>query len=298
MEIEATRRVIPCGTMIGDVVRVGHPIRRDMFPKSDALTERSHGVWSAGDYDCISAGFRDEAEAFVGRQALRPDQVVLDAACGSGNVTIPAARSGAFVTGLDLVVSLLAAAQNWADREGLVVALEQGNVEQLPYVDGEFDVVLSMFGVMFAARPDRVVAELERVTRPGGRVVLANWTRAGFIGRMLAMHVARVPPPAGVPSPLLWGDEEWLRERFDDRKWRLTTALRTLTFRYPWSPAGTARLFQTAYGPTVRVFEALDESQRESFAAELAAHWSSHQIGSGERTQVQSEYLEVVAVRR
>jgi ubiquinone/menaquinone biosynthesis C-methylase UbiE len=279
-------------------VRVGLPISTVIVPKSDALTERSRGVWSAGDYDCISAGFRDDAEAFVARQALRAGQIVLDAACGSGNLTIPAARTGAFVTGLDLVVSLLAAASAWADREGLVVALEQGNVEQLPYVDGEFDVVLSMFGVMFAARPDRVVAELARVTRPGGRVVLANWPRGGFIGRMLAMHAGRVPAPAGVPSPLLWGDEEWLQEQFDERKWRLTTAPRTLTFRYPRSPAGTARLFRTAYGPTVRVFEALDEDGRASFAQELAAHWSSHQIGSSETTEVESEYLEVVAVRR
>jgi ubiquinone/menaquinone biosynthesis C-methylase UbiE len=298
VEIATTRRQTPCGTSTGDVRTVALPLSRDIFPKSDALTERSRSVWSAGDYDCISAGFRDEAEAFVRRQALRPDQVVLDAACGSGNLSIPAARTGAFVTGLDLVVSLLAAARDWAEREGLVIALEQGNVEQLPYLDGEFDVVLSMFGVMFAARPDRVVAELERVTKPGGRVVLANWTRGGFIGRMLAMHAARVPPPAGIPSPLLWGDEEFLRKQFNEQAWQLTTARRTLTFRYPYTPAGTAELFRTTYGPTVRVFEALDERDRESFAAELAAHWSSHQRGSGETTEVESEYLEVIGVRR
>jgi SAM-dependent methyltransferase len=159
-------------------------------------------------------------------------------------------------------------------------------------------VVLSMFGVMFAARPDRVMAELGRVTRPGGQVVLANWTRRGFIGRMLAMHAARVPPPAGIPSPLLWGDEEVLRELFNDRAWRLTTAVRTLTFRYPHTPAGTAELFRTTYGPTVRVFEGLDEDGRASFAAELAGHWSSHQRASGGTTEVDAEYLEVVAVKR
>jgi hypothetical protein len=97
---------------------------------------------------------------------------------------------------------------------------------------------------------------------------------------------------------VLWGDEEWLRERFDEREWRLTTAARTLTFRYPHSAAGTARLFRTAYGPTVRVFEALDEAGRASFAHELAAHWSSHQRATGTTTEVDSEYLEVVAVRR
>jgi len=290
----ASRRRSPCGTTTGDVriaFRVG-------TGPGDASTERSRSIWAAGNYDLISEGFRDEAETFVRRRGLRPDQNVLDAACGSGNLTIPAARTGASVTGIDLVPSLLADASAWAEWEGHSITLDQGNVEELPYCDAEFDVVLSMFGVMFAARPDRVVSELARVTRAGGQVALANWTRNGFIGRMLAMHAQRVPPPAGVPSPLLWGDEAVLRERFDEKAWRLTTTLRTLTFLYPHPPAGTAELFRKAYGPTVRVFEALDEDGRESFAAELAAHWSNHQRGSDALTVVDAEYLEVVATRR
>ena len=289
-------RRTPCGTATGDV-RVALPFLRGTLP-DDALTERSRGVWAAGNYDRISEGFRDDAETFVRRSALRPGLCVLDAACGSGNLTIPAARTGAAVTGIDLVPSLLADAAAWAEWEGHSLTLDEGNVEELPYGDAQFDVVLSMFGVMFAARPDRVMAELARVTRPGGRVALANWTRNGFIGRMLAMHAQRVPPPAGIPSPLLWGDDEVLHQRFDDATWRLSTTVRTLTFRYPHTPAGTAELFRKAYGPTVRVFEALDEDGRASFAAELAAHWSSHQRGSGATTKVQAEYLEVVAVRR
>jgi ubiquinone/menaquinone biosynthesis C-methylase UbiE len=264
----------------------------------DAFTERSRRIWSAGDYDRISAGFRDEAQAFVDRLSLRPGQLVLDAAAGSGNLTIPAARTGASVTGLDLVDSLLSAAKRWAAREGVAVTLDLGNVEELPYEDDRFDVVMSMFGVMFASRPDKVVAELARVTRPGGRVVLANWTRQGFIGRMLAMHGAVVPPPAEIPSPLLWADEAVLRERFDERTWKLTFTRRTLTFRYPYTPAGTAELFRAAYGPTVRTFAALDENDRASFAADLAEHWSRHQSGSGASTEVDAEYLEVTAVRR
>ena len=165
----------------------------------DALTERSRRTWSAGDYDRIAAGFRDEARAFVQRLSLRPGQLVLDAASGSGNLTIPAALTGAAVTGIDLVPSLLSDASRWAAREGVAVTLDVGNVEDLPYSYARFDVVMSMFGVMFAARPDNVVTELARVTRPGGRVALANWTRGGFIGRLLAMHAAVAPPPAGVP---------------------------------------------------------------------------------------------------
>ena len=264
----------------------------------DALSERSRRTWSAGDYDRIAAGFRDEARAFVERLSLRAGQLVLDAACGSGNLTIPAARTGAFVTGVDLVPALLYAASKWAERERLTLRLDLGNVEQLPYADAQFDVVLSMFGIMFAARPDQVVAELARVTRPGGRVALANWTRRGFIGRLLAMHAAVAPAPAEIPSPLLWSDETVLRERFDERTWRLTSTTRTLTFRYPHTPTGTAELFRAAYGPTVRAFAALDEDRRASFAADLAAHWSWHQRGSGASTEVDAEYLEVIAVRR
>ena len=265
---------------------------------ADALTERSRKVWGAGDYDRISAGFREGAEWFVARRSLQPRQIVLDVACGSGNLTIPAARTKAYVTGLDLVPSLLAKAEEWARREGLSLALDEGNAEQLPYADGQFDVVMSMFGVMFAARPEKVVAELARVTRPGGQVALANWTRSGLVGQMLAMHVKRVAPPAGVPSPLAWSEEEVLRSRFDERTWRLTTAVRTLTFKYPLSPAGTAELFRAAYGPTVRTFEALDENQRASFADELATHWTTHNRAGDGSTEVEAEYLEVVAVRR
>jgi ubiquinone/menaquinone biosynthesis C-methylase UbiE len=267
-------------------------------PASDHLTERSFRIWNAGDYDRIAAGFRDGAEAFVERRRLQPGQRVLDAACGSGNVTIPAARTGATVTGVDLVRSLLADARAWADREGLSLTLDEGSAEELPYADGQFDVVLSMFGVMFAARPDRVVAELARVTRRGGQVALANWTRHGFIGRLLAMHAAVAPPPAEVPSPLLWADEGALRKLFDGRTWQLTTTARTLTFRYPHTPAGTAELFRAAYGPTVRAFEVLDEDRRVAFAFDLADHWSRSQRASGTTTEVEAEYLEVVAVRR
>jgi 2-polyprenyl-3-methyl-5-hydroxy-6-metoxy-1,4-benzoquinol methylase len=264
---------------------------------ADAWTERSRRIWSAGDYDRIAAGFRDAGAAFVARQSLRPGQRVLDAACGSGNLTIPAARTAAAVTGLDLVPALLDVAAAWAAREGLAVTLDEGSVEALPYADGAFDLVLSMFGVMFAARPDQVAGELARVTRPGGRVALANWTRAGFIGQMFAMHAAAVAPPAGVPSPLLWGDELAIRALLDERTWDVTTTVRTLDLRYPHAPAETAALFCATYGPTVRTLEALDPTRRASFVADLAEHWTRYQRGD-QTTVVKAEYLETVAVRR
>jgi ubiquinone/menaquinone biosynthesis C-methylase UbiE len=287
---------LDCGDAVGDVdVR---PILSHSAPASDPATERSQRIWSAGDYDRISAGFRQEAEEFVERLALTPAQDVLDSACGTGNLAIPAARSGANVTGFDLVPALLEATARWAAREELTIQLDQGTVEALPYDDASFDVVLSMFGLMFAARPDRVAAELARVTRRGGRVALANWTRSGFIGQMLAMHVAFVTPPEGSVSPLLWGDEAVVRERLHDSQWVVTTTPRTLTFHYPYTPAGTAELFQTCYGPTIRTLEALDKQRARLLMADLVHHWERNQRPGAQGTEVEAQYLEVVAVRR
>jgi 2-polyprenyl-3-methyl-5-hydroxy-6-metoxy-1,4-benzoquinol methylase len=276
----------------------GTVIFNRLNPPIDPLTERARATWTAGDYDRISTGFRRDASAFVERLSLTSEHNVLDAACGTGNLTIPAARTGARVTGFDLVSSLLDAAAKWAAREGLEVRLDQGTVEAMPYADAEFDVVLSMFGAMFAPRPARVLAELARVTRPGGRVALANWTRQGFIGRLLATHVAYVPLPAGISSPLLWGDESVIRERFDPSVWDVSTTVRTLTFRYLNTPAGTADLFRTSYGPTVRTFEALGTERRGLLEADLVDLWELYQKPGAEGTEVDSEYLEVIAVRR
>jgi SAM-dependent methyltransferase len=265
---------------------------------SDPLTDRSVKTWSAGAFDRIAAGYRGEAEAFIVRLALARGQRVLDAACGSGNLTIPAARTGASVTGFDLIPDLLAVAAAWADREGLDITFDQGTVEELPYRDASFDVVTSMFGAMFAARPERVAAELARVTRSGGRLALATWPREGFIGEMLARHMAYMPTKSTLPSPLLWGDDSVIRERLDARYWDVSVAQRPLTFHFPYSPAGTADLFCTSYGPTVRLVESLDEEQRALFKRDLADHWSSRQRGSGENTVVDAEYVEIIATRR
>jgi ubiquinone/menaquinone biosynthesis C-methylase UbiE len=289
-------RNIDCGDAVGDIAV--RPILSHIAPAGDPATERSVRVWSAGDYDRISAGFRGEAETFVSRLKLTAGLDVLDSACGTGNLTIPAARTGATVTGFDLIPELLDVTAKWAEHEKLSIQLDQGTVEELPYDDGSFDVVMSMFGLMFAARPDRVASELARVTRPGGRVALANWTRNGFIGQLLATHVAYVTPPAGSVSVLLWGDDAVVRERLPASEWDVTTTLRTLTFKYPYTPAGTADLFKTCYGPTIRTIEALDKERGTQLASDLIYHWERNQRAGARGTEVDSQYLEVVAVRR
>ena len=141
---------------------------------------------------------------------------VLDVACGAGQTAISLARKGNRVTGIDLASNLIEEAGRKAQAEGLQVRLEQGDAEQLPYEDASFDVVLSLIGAMFAPQPHKVAAEMARVCRPGGRIIMSNWTPAGFVGQMVKTMAAHVPPPQGIPSPTLWGDEATVRERLGD----------------------------------------------------------------------------------
>jgi SAM-dependent methyltransferase len=171
----------------------------DLAP--DPLTERVRVTWTAGDFGRIAKTYERGAAEFIARLGLRPGEQVLDVACGTGNLALPAARAGALVTGIDIAPNLIEQAQASAAEEGLPVAFEVGDAERLPYADAGFASVVSMFGTMFAARPERAAAELLRVTRPGGRIALASWTPAGFVGEMLKTTVRFVPPPAGLPSP-------------------------------------------------------------------------------------------------
>jgi SAM-dependent methyltransferase len=289
-----------CGTVTGEVSGVFLSVGRTGEHSIPAIepSDRMHRQWSAGDDQRIAAGYRLEAEAFVGRRRLGPGRLVLDAACGSGTATLPAARTGAVVTGIDLVAGAVEAASALAGRESLPVAFDQGSAERLPYRDGAFDVVLSLFGVMFAARPDLVLAELARVTRPGSLVALASWMPAGFVADLLAIRSRAAPPPLDLPDPLRWGDRSVVGEWFEDDVWQMTAQVRRLRIRYPYAPAGVVELFRAAHGPTVRAFESLGEDRRADLAGELAAHWARHRDPTAAGTEVETEYLEVVAVRR
>ncbi len=262
----------------------------------DPLTTRTRAVWTAGDFEHIAASYRPGAEAFVARLGLQPGERVLDVACGTGNLTLPAARGGAEVTGLDIAANLLVTARARAAVEGLTLRLDEGNAEALPYDDGAFDTVISMFGAMFAPRPERVAAELLRVVRPGGRIVMANWTPDCFIGDMLRAHTALVPPPSGVPSTLLWGDDTAVRERFAGAA-QVTLTRRVIGFTFPVAPAGVAELFRRWYGPTVRTFEALDAEGRARLMESLTTLWAGQNQATDGGTRVESAYLEV-EVRR
>lgn len=263
---------------------------------TDPVVRRNRATWVAGDFERIAAGYRSGADDFVGRLGITRGERVLDAACGSGNLTLPAARRGAVTVGVDIAPNLLDIARGRVADEGLAISFDEGNAEALPYDDGAFDTVITMFGAMFAPRPQLAAAELLRVVRPAGRIAMANWTPASFVGAMLKAHVAMVPPPAGIPSTLLWGDEATARERLAESR-SLSLTRRTIYLEFPVSPADVVQLFRDYYGPTVRTFEALDDRGRAKLFADLVSLWSDANEATDGTTRVASEYLEVVAER-
>lgn len=261
----------------------------------DPLTARARSVWMSGDFHTIARSYAGGAEEFVARLCLRPSESVLDVACGSGNLAIPAARVGACVTGIDIAPNLIAQARLEARTAGAVVTFEIGNAEALPYAENQFDTTVSMFGAMFAYRPERVVGELLRVTRPGGRVAMANWTPSGFTGQMLHAHAALVPPPSGVPSPLDWGVEDEVRARFGSGVTSLTCTRRTVELRFPFPPAAVTELFATCYGPTVAALRASDPEGASGLRQELTRLFQQHTVATDGGTTVVAEYLDVQA---
>ena len=267
-----------------------------LHPAIDPLTERARAMWTAGDFGRIATSYARGADDFIARLRLAPGEQVLDVACGTGNLALPAARAGALVTGIDLAPNLVDQARAHAAREGLPADFDIGDAERMPYAGESFATVVTMFGVMFAPRPERAAAELLRVTRPGGRIAMASWTPAGFIGQMFKTTAAFVPPPAGAASPLLWGSEAAVRERLGAAVASIAFERRLITFEFPFSPAEVVDAFELWYGPTVRAFAALESAGRHELRRALERLWTEHNEASDGTTQVRSEYLEAIAV--
>jgi SAM-dependent methyltransferase len=263
----------------------------------DALKARLKATWMDGNYDYFSRFMETSAAEFLDRLNLKPGMRILDVACGSGQLALIAARRGARVTGIDIATNAILAARGRATAEGLDARFDEGDVEALPYADAAFDMVASIFGAMFAPRPDVVASELVRVARPGGTIAMANWTAEGFIGQMFKT-IARFIAPPGMPSPVLWGDANIVRERFGDRLADLRLTRVSYRFDYPFPPAGVVEFFREYYGPATRAFAALGDADAAALRSDLARLWTSHNEASEPaRTIVDAEYLEVVGVR-
>lgn len=258
-----------------------------------AVKNRQHLAWSAGDYAVVGTTLQIVGEALCEALDLRAGERVLDIAAGNGNATLAAARRWCDVVSTDYVPALLERGRARASAEGLQVQFEQADAENLPYNDNSFDVAMSTFGVMFTPDQDKAAAEMVRACKPGGRIGLANWTPASFVGEIFKTLGKYLPPPAGVKSPALWGTEARLRELFGDRIDSIEIARREFTFRYH-SAAHWLEVFRTFYGPIHKAFGALDAEKQELLTADLIALCEKFNRATDGTLVAPSEYLEVV----
>jgi len=269
-----------------------------MTPELEALKTKLKATWETGDFEQIAKSYEKGAIEFIKSLNIQKGEKYLDVACGAGSTALPAARAGAIVTGIDLAEYLIEKAREKAQAEDLNCQFEQGDAEELPYADGSFDTVLTMFGAMFAPRPEKVAAELTRVCRSGGRIVMGNWTKDGFVGEMFKTIGAHVPPPP-MPSPILWGDEATVRERFKDGIADLQMNRRMITFYFPFSPEEAVEQFRNFYGPTQKAFDSLsnDKEKQNALRRDLEKLWREKNEATDGTTVYQGEYLEVIATR-
>jgi ubiquinone/menaquinone biosynthesis C-methylase UbiE len=269
------------------------------LPETDfnTLKTQMRATWMLGDFGVIARYTAKTAEEFISHLPIQRGARVLDVACGTGNTAIPEARAGALVTGVDIASNLLEQARERAAEERLEITFTEGDAERLSYPDASFDAVVTMFGAMFAPRPELVAAEMLRVCRPGGLIAMANWTPAGFVGKMFAATAKHAAPPAGLPAPVLWGDEATVRQRFGGAIKSLTCRRVMAEFRFPFPPSEVLNLFRQYFGPTQAAFSRLDAPGQTALAADLVQMWEKHNEASDGTTLVRGEYLEVQAVR-
>ena len=254
-------------------------------------------MWASGDYGAIAALIPIVAERLVDSVNPAGGSSVLDVAGGTGNAAIAAARSHCDVTCTDYVPELLDRARERAAAERLDMTFETADAEALPYEDASYDVVLSVFGAMFAPDQPQTASELLRVCRPGGLIGLAAWTPEGFLGDWFRATAAHAAPPAGLASPLRWGTEEGVAELLGDEVSSILTRKRAYTWRFPNAQA-MVDLFRTWYGPTVKAFAAVGPEGEAALERDLLAVIERAAHRRGDAIAIPAEYLEVVAVRR
>jgi len=268
-----------------------------MTPEMSALKSRLKTTWESGDYGIFAKYLEKGALEFFDRLDIAPGTRLLDIACGAGQLTLPAARKRIQVVGLDLAANLVQQAQSRAAAEGLKVEVKQGDAEDLPFADASFDVVMSLIGSMFAPRPELVASEMVRVCKPGGKIIMGNWTPNGHVGQMFKIVGKHVPPPPHVPLPLLWGDEATCRQRFSQGVKDLRITRYMYPFQYPFPPAKVVDYFFEYYGPTNRAYGTLNEAGKKAFHEELTALWSRNNTATDGTTMLPGEYIEVVGTR-
>jgi SAM-dependent methyltransferase len=260
-----------------------------------ALKQKQKAAWSSGDYSVVGTTLQIVGETLCEAADVQSCESVLDVAAGNGNATLAAARRGARVTSTDYVPQLLEAGRARASAEHLPVMFRTADAEELPFSAGQFDAVLSTFGVMFTADHRRAAQEMLRVCRPGGRIAMANWTPEGFIGRLFGVLGQHLPPPPAARSPALWGNEAFLEELFGKGASRIRCTRRMFSFRYR-SPEQFIEVFRTWYGPVHKAFAALG-NKGDALEQDMLALLARMRRTDVSTLVVPAEYLEAVIVR-
>ncbi len=265
-------------------------------PDLVAIKQRQRATWASGDFAVVGTTLQIVGETLAEAADVRAGDHVLDVAAGNGNATLAAARRFAQVISTDYVPALLDKARARARAEGLSIHFEEADVEELPFADATFDVVLSTFGAMFAPDHARTAAEMMRVLKPGGRLGMANWTPEGFIGRLFKVIGAHVPPPAGLRSPALWGSETHVGTLFGAHAARIRCERRHFNFRYR-SAAHWMQVFRDFYGPTHKAFLSLDVAGAAALERDIVALLAQMNVAGPDSLVVPGEYLEIVVTR-
>ena len=263
----------------------------------NAIKQRQQATWASGDFAVIGTTLQIVGESLAEAADVRAGERVLDVAAGNGNASLAAARRFAQVTSTDYVPHLLDKGAARARAEGLDIQFEVADAEALPFDNESFDVVLSTFGAMFTPDHGKSARELLRVVRRSGRIGMANWTPEGFIGQLFRVIGAYVPPPAGMQSPALWGAEPHMVELFGPQAATIECVRRHFKFRYR-SPAHWIDVFRNYYGPTHKVYAALDAERQARLTADITALLERLNVAGSNSLVVPSEYLEVVITRK
>src|ERR1700712_2776007 len=231
-------------------------------PDLVALKTRQQAAWSSGNYAIVGSTLQIVGEQLCEALDLKSGSKVLDVAAGNGMMSLAAARRWCEVPSTDYVPALLDRGRARATAEGMTIAFEEADAENLPFDDNSFDTVLSTFGVMFTPNQDKAASELLRVCKPKGQIGLANWTPDGFIGQVFKTLGKYLPPPAGAKSPALWGTRARLAEMFDVGAASIRCESRLFNFRYR-SAEHFLDVFKTFYGPVLKAFAALEPAKQE-----------------------------------
>ena len=263
-------------------------------------------LWEKGDFTKIAATMRDSGDELVESLGIRPGTRVLDLGCGDGTTALPEAERGAEVLGVDIAENLVAAGNARAKAAGLDnIRFQQGDASDLQgLADDSFDLVVSIFGAMFAPRPFDVAREMVRVARSGGRIVMGNWIPGDptFIAQVLKVSAAYTPrPPEGFISPVTWGAEDNVKERFGAAgipPENIAFERATYVFRHPGNPGELFEAFKNFYGPTMNAFEAAAKDGRaDQLEAELRFLFDEHNRAADGRTEIPATFLKVIVTK-